>query len=133
MKFYLKKWFIHKTFDWSRERLENYEAIFDNFEIVSYEESDAKKVVGYLLAYNEKAIKIIYINHKGEIRTKYIPISAVVVIDEKASMLTQCLLYKKQNRKDQKEKTILLVKEALKYAPTWFDGFILNPQRYSGY
>lgn len=130
MKLYLKQWYIHKMYNWGWRELDNYERIFENFEIISEEETD-KKRVGYLLSYTEKAIKIIYANYNNEIRTKYIPISGLVVIDEHATTLTQCLLYKKLNRRDQKQKSLLLVKEFLKYANTWKSGYILDQTKYN--
>lgn len=130
MRLYLKQWYIHKMYGWRWEELENYERIFENFEIISDYETNNKRV-GYLLAYTEKALKVLYIDYKNEIKTRYIPISAVCVIDESASMLTQCLLYKKLNRKDQKEKTVMIVKEYLKHASVWYDGYLLDNKKYN--
>lgn len=130
MRLYLKQWYIHKIYNWSWKELENYERIFENFEIISEEETDNKRV-GYLLTYTENAIKIVYVNYKNEFRTKYIPLTAVCVIDEKATELTQCLLYKKFNRRDQKQKSLLVVKEFLKYANTWNCEYILDKTKYN--
>ena len=131
MKFILKQWYIHKMYGWKWERLDNFEEVFNNFEIVSFGESKADKIVGYLLAYTDNALKVVFIDYKGTIKTRYIPIAAVAVVDDSASTLTQCLLYKKLNRRDQKDKSKLLVKELLKQAPTWYNGYDLNPERYN--
>lgn len=129
MRLYLKQWYIHKEYGWSWKELENFEKIFKNFEIITDEDTDNKRV-GYLISYTDKSVKIIYVNKNGETRTKYIPICAIAVVDSRASQLTQCLLYKKLNDKAQKEHSNLLVKECLKYATTWFDGYVLDRNKY---
>lgn len=130
MKLYLKQWYIHKKYNWGWRELDNYERIFENFEIISEEETD-KKRVGYLLTYTEKAIKIVYVNYNNEIRTKYIPISGLVVIDEHASTLAQCLLYRKMNRRDMRKKSELIVREFLKQANRWYSGYLMEKDKYN--
>lgn len=129
MRFILKQWYIRKAFGLEWKELQNYEMIFENFEVISEKDTENKRV-GYLLTYNEKAIKIVYVNYKNEIRTKYIPISALAVVDDGASMLTQCLLYQKLNRKDQKEKCEQIVRECLKHASRWNDGYKMDNTLY---
>ena len=129
MRLYLKQRYIHKEYGWSWKELENFEKIFENFEIITDEDSDNKRV-GYLLAYTDKSVKIIYVDKNGDTRTKYIPISAIAVVDSKASLLTQCLLYRKLNDKKQQEHSNILVKECLKYATTWCNGYVLDRNKY---
>lgn len=129
MKLLLKKWYIKATTNCSWEELVDCNYIFDRFEIISWGDTN-KQRVGYLNAYTEKAVKVAYVDYLGIVKTKYVPLAALVVVDDTNVLAEQFDDYNVMCKKENNDLCIKVVKDALRTAPTWANGYILNTRQY---